>query len=451
MLADDLRFGWRQLVKSPGFSLTAILTLGIAIGANTAVFSLVDAALLKDLPYPRPDRLALVTLSVSRNGVKLGENTSHNGAVWESIRDHARTIDAAVLSGLSARASLVAGDRALTVAPQRVSAGYFQVLGVAPRVGREFTREEDQAGGPAVAILGDRLWRTALAADPEVIGRTILLKGEPHTVVGIMPASFRTDVDADLWTPVRPSRTGEGSGENYGIVVRLHDDVSWAEADADVAAAGDAALTARTSASGASFRHGISSMQATLAGDVRLPLLMLWGAVALVLLVACVNLAGLLLARAAGRTREIATRLAIGGARRVIVRQLLVESGVLAACGGVVGLACGAIALAALKASATDLLFTSWGEAALDGRVLALTLALTVLTALCFGLVPALQATRLDVQAALAEGGTRSVAGGARGWPRRVLVVAEVALGVVLLVGAGLLIRTFVTLETQSP
>ena len=167
------------------------------------------------------------------------------------------------------------------------------------------------------------------------------------------------------------------------------------------------------------------------------------------LLVACVNLAGLLLARAGRRTREIATRLAVGGDRRAVMRQLLIESLMLALCGGVAGLAIGAAALEGLKATATDLLLTPWGEVALDARVLSVTLGLTVLTAMLFGLVPAIQATRLDVQAALAEGGTRSVAGGAKGWPRRLLVVAEVALGVVLLVGAGLLIRTFMYLQTQ--
>jgi predicted permease len=183
-------------------------------------------------------------------------------------------------------------------------------------------------------------------------------------------------------------------------------------------------------------------------GDVRLPLLLLSAGVGVVLLVACVNLAGLLLARAGRRTREIATRLAVGGNRRAVMRQLLIESLLLACCGGVAGLVLGVVALEGLKATATDLLLTPWGQVALDARVLSVTLGLTALTAILFGLVPALQATRLDVQAALAEGGTRSVAGGAKGWPRRLLVAAEVALGVVLLVGAGLLIRTFVYLDT---
>jgi predicted permease len=204
----------------------------------------------------------------------------------------------------------------------------------------------------------------------------------------------------------------------------------------------------RTSDDGVTVSHILMPLQEQMTGDVRLPLLLLSAGVGVVLLVACVNLAGLLLARAGRRTREIATRLAVGGNRRAVMRQLLIESLLLACCGGVAGLVLGVVALEGLKATATDLLLTPWGQVALDARVLSVTLGLTALTAILFGLVPALQATRLDVQAALAEGGTRSVAGGAKGWPRRLLVAAEVALGVVLLVGAGLLIRTFVYLDT---
>jgi predicted permease len=451
MLIDDLKFGWRQLVKAPGFSLTAILTLGLAIGANTAVFSLVDAVMLRPLPYPQPDRLALLSLDIFRSGVKSGANTSHTGAVWEAIRDQATTVDAAVISGMSAQVSLATGDRAIPVAPQRVSAGYFRVLGVAPAVGREFVAEEDRPGGPTVALLSDHLWRSAFNASPAIIGQTIRLKGEPATVVGVMPASFKTDADADLWTPVRATRSGEGAGQNFGIVVRLKDGVTMAQARGEMAAVADPALTRGGADQGITAAHSLIGLQESLAEDVRLPLLMLSGAVGLVLLVACVNLAGLLLARAGRRTREIATRLAVGGDRRMVIRQLLMESLVLSLCGGALGVGFAAIAIAALKASASDLLLTPWGTVGMDYRALGVTVGLTLLTTLVFGLVPAFHATRLDVQAALAEGGTRSVAGGSRGWSRRLLVVAEVALGVVLLVGAGLLIRTFVHLQTQSP
>ncbi|MGH9220951.1 MAG: ABC transporter permease, partial [Vicinamibacterales bacterium] len=201
MIADDLKFGWRQLIKAPGFTITAVLTLGLAIGANTAVFSLVDAVLLKALPYPNPERLATVRMIVTRDGAVVGENNSHTGKVWEAIRDHATTFDAAVLSGLAARISLVLPNRAVVITPQRVSAGYFRVLGVPPAMGREFTTEEDRVGGPTVTVLSDRLWRSAFDGDPSVLGRTVLLKGEPHEVIGIMPPSFRSSVDADLWTP----------------------------------------------------------------------------------------------------------------------------------------------------------------------------------------------------------------------------------------------------------
>ena len=451
MLVDDLKFGWRQLIKSPGFTITAVLTLGLAIGANTAVFSMVDAALLKPLPYPHADRLATMGAVYTRDGVVVDHSSmALTGLGWLAVQK-VTSVDGAIYSGMSSRVSLVAASRTLTVAPQRVSAGYFRVLGVPPAVGREFTAEEDVVGGPAVAVLSDRLWRSTFNGDQQVVGQSILLKGEPHVVVGVMPASFRNGDDADLWTPIRPSTRGEGGGNNYGLVARLKDGTSLSQASIEVGAAADSATRNRTSDSGVTMSHVLIPLQDEMADGVRTPLLFLSLAVGLVLLVACVNLAGLLLARAGRRTREIATRLAVGGDRRAVVRQLLVENLVLASCGGIAGLAIGAATLAGLKITATTLLLTPWAEVALDARVLTVTLGLTAVTAVLFGLVPAIHASRLDVQAALAEGGTRSVAGGAKGWPRRLLVVAEVALGVVLLVGAGLLVRTFVFLQSQPP
>ena len=451
MLRDDLKYGWRQLIKAPGFSITAVLTLALAIGANTAVFSLVDAVLLKSLPYPEPERLGTMGGIFTRDGVEINRERSGmaiTGAGWEALKGQAASVDAALYGGLTSPVSLVAQSRTISVEPQRISAGYFRVLGVPPVIGREFTPEEDVAGGPALAILSDRLWRSAFNGDPAVVGQSVMLKAEPHVVVGVMPPAFRSNVDADLWTPLRPSRTGEGAGNNYGVVARLKHGVDWPQASGEAGAAVDSSMTRRTSADGVTLSHALMPLQEMMARDVRLPLLLLSAAVGVVLLVACVNLAGLLLARAGRRTREIATRLAVGGDRRAVMRQLLIESLMLAVIGGLAGLAIGAAALEGLKATATNLLLTPWGQAALDGRVLSVTFALTMLTAVLFGLVPAVQATRVDLQAALSEGGTRAVAGGAKGWPRRLLVVAEVALGVVMLVGAGLLIRTFVYLET---
>ena len=185
MIADDFRFGWRQLVKAPGFTITAVLTLGLAIGANTAVFSLVDAALLKPLPYPDAGRLGTMAAIYTRNGEVVERGWAGlDGRTWEALRDNAPSVDAAIYSGLSARVSLVTNGRTQTVMPQRVSAGYFRVLGVPPAIGREFTVEEDVVGGPALAVLGDRLWRSVFNADAGVVGQTILLKGEPHVVIG---------------------------------------------------------------------------------------------------------------------------------------------------------------------------------------------------------------------------------------------------------------------------
>lgn len=448
MLSDDIRSGWRQLIKAPGFTITAILTLGLAIGANTAVFSLVDAVLLKSLPYPHPERLGTMSAIYTRNGAEIERgDTAVTGAGWQALQSQAKSVDAALYSGLSSPVSLVTQSRTISVEPQRISAGYFHVLGVALAMGREFTAQEDIAGGPALVILSDRVWRSAFNADPFVVGKSILLKGEAHVVVGVASPSFKSNSDADLWTPIRPSLTGEGGGTNYGVVARLKDGVTWPQAAGEVGAAVDSSMNRRTSDDGVTVSHTMMPLQQQMTEDVRLPLLLLSAAVGAVLLVACVNLAGLLLARAGRRTQEIATRLAIGGDRRAVIRQLLIESVMLALCGGIAGLAIGAAALEGLKATATSLLLTPWGEVALDARVLSVTLGLTMLTAILFGLVPAIQATRLDVLAALAEGGTRSVAGGAKSWPRRLLVMAEVALGVVLLVGGGLLIRTFMYLQ----
>jgi predicted permease len=449
MIADDLKYGWRQLIKAPGFTITAVLTLGLAIGANTAVFSLVDAVLLKSIPYPEPERLGTMGAIYSREGVEIERgDMAITGLGWLALRNQVASIDAALYSSLASAVSLVSESRTISVEPQRVSAGYFRVLGVPPAIGREFAADEDVAGGPALAILSDRIWRSAFNGDPSVVGHSILLKGEPHVVVGVMPPSFKSNIDADVWTPLRPSTTGEGGGNNYGVVARLKDGVSWAEASGAAGAAVDSTIKNRTSREGVTLSHVLMPLQEQMTGAVRVPLLLLSAGVGVVLLVACVNLAGLLLARAGRRTREIATRLAVGGDRRAVIRQLLIESLMLALCGGLAGLAIGALALEGLKATAMDLLLTPWGQVSLDARVLSVSLGLTMLTAILFGLVPAIQATRLDVQAALAEGGTRAVAGGARGWPRRLLVVAEVALGVVLLVGGGLLIRTFLYLQT---
>lgn len=454
-IVRDLRYAFRMLRKTPGFTLAAVVTLALGIGANGAVFSAVNALLFEPLPFPHSDRLALLE-SHTRSPKGENRDVGANGRMWEAVRDHTSKIDAAVVGGTSG-VNLVAGDSAAYVFQQRVSAAYFRVMGIQPMIGREFSADEDRVGGSPVVILNFDLWKRVFGGDTSVVGKSIRLRGDAYTVIGVMPASFpitqRSSFQGgsavDLWTPLKPrSGPGEGAGTNYEVVIRLKDRVSWAEAQNDVQGASSFAFV--NVPKDVLAELGLVRMQDGMTAEVRQPLLMLWGAVGIVLLIACVNVAGLLLARGATRTREIATRMALGSGRQAVIRQLLVESAVLAVLGGALGLAVAWGALAGLGSLGSEV-FGLWQPLALNPRVLAATIALALGTSIVFGLIPAIQTSRLDVQAALAEGGTRGVAGGSSRWPRRMLVITEVALGMILLVSAGLLIRTFIHLQDLAP
>lgn len=455
-LLRDGRYALRMLRKTPGFTIAAILTLALGIGANTAVFSVVNALLLEPLPYPHPDRLGLLQRHV-RSPRGEDREIGADGQMWFTVRDNATTIDAAALGGTSG-VNLIANGQVTYVQQQRVSAGYFHVLGIPPLIGREFSRDEDRDGGSAVVILSGGLWHRLFNSDAAVIGKTIELRGQPFTVVGVLPddfpvtesARFETAHGVDLWTPLKASTTGEGGGTNYSVIARLHDGVSWNQVQNELLRFSRQAFERWKLGPDVTAELSLVPMQEGITNGVRQPVLMLWGAVGIVLLIACVNIAGLLLARGSARTREIATRMALGSGRAAVIRQLLVESVLLALGGGVLGLLFGWAALRAL-AQLGEEVFDLWQPVGVDGRVLLVTLAIAAGTSIVFGLVPALQASRLDVQAGLAETGTRAVAGAAARWPRRLLVVGEVALGVVLLVSAGLLVRTFVHLRDLNP
>jgi predicted permease len=447
-IVRDLRYAFRMLRKTPGFTAIALITLAVGIGVNTAVFTVVNGLLLKPLPYPHPERLATVT-TMFRSPRGEGESTSVDGKTFLAIHDNATTVDTAVTSGgLGGGVNLVTNGAAANVEQRRVSAGYFSVLGVAPYIGREFTRDEDRVGGEPVAILSYGLWTRVFGGDRQIVGRAITLRGEPYTVVGVMPNGFTTGVPTDVWTPIRPSRTGEGGGSNYGMIARLRSNAAWSEANAEVGRLGSPAAREGRKEDVTALSQ-IVPLQDVETSEIRQPLLMLWGAVGMVLLIACVNIAGLLLARSSMRVREIATRMALGSGRRAVIRQLLVESAVLALAGGALGLVVGWFVLEALRRLSANV-FPLGYPIELDARVLGATLVIALVTSVIFGLVPALQASRVDVQAALAESGTRGVARGAGRW-RRLLVVGEVAIGVVLLVGAGLLVRSFVHLRGLNP
>src|SRR5882672_891595 len=459
-LVRDFRHAVHVLRRSPAFTTTALITLALVIGANTAVFSLADEILIKPLPYPQPDGLAYVDVDVqTARGERAVE--SHDGTTWETLRDGATAIDVAITAGalfgenFGHDVNLSVDGAASSVGQERVSAGYFRVLGVAPFIGREFSADEDRAGGPAVAVVSYGLWQRLLQGDRNAVGKSVLLRGEPHEIVGVMPEGFRSlSRDVDVWTPVRPSRTGEGGGANYAFIARVGPGHTWSEALA-VLPPLDAEYFRRLmgrnwAEAQPTGRFSLVPLQQALTAGAEKPLLTLVAAVGAVLLIACVNLAALLLSRARSRGKELATRMALGCGRSDVVRQVFVESLVLAVAGGVLGLLVGYVALAALGALGANT-FAEWSGARLDVRALAVTAGLALATSLLFGLFPALQAGRLDLNAALAEGGARGVAGGARGGARRWLVGAEIALGVVLLVVTGLLLRTFVNLRTLEP
>ena len=448
-LQRNFTYAFRLLRKNPGFTLTAILTLALCIGANTAIFSVVDAVLFRPLPYPEPDRLASVATLVSA-GHGAFEQTDQDGTTWEAIQQHSKTIAAAVFSGMPGGINLVAQGGAKYVLQQRVSAGYFGVLGVPLLIGREFSGVEDRAGGPAVAVLSNALWRGAFHADPSVAGQKITLRGEPYTVIGVMPPGFQTSVPADVWTPLRPTTTGEGGGTNYTIIARLRRGVTWPQANAEMNGIGHEITSKwRLKAEQSAVFH-LLPLQRGLTADLRRPLFLLWAAVGVVLLIGCVNIAGLLLARSGTRTREIATRLALGSGRAAIVRQLLAESLLLAIGGGMAGIALGYCALLGLNAVVHDALGI-WQTVSLDARVLAATAFVSLLTSVLFGVYPALAATGVDLRSSLALGGSRGASKSRKGWARGGLVAAEVALGVVLLTSAGLLIRTLAHFTGLQP
>jgi predicted permease len=446
-LWNDLRYAARQLRKSPAFTLTVLATLGLCIGANTAIYTVVDRLFLRPLPYPDPARLVMLASVFQKEGVSDTE-TSQTGRIWELVRDHATFLDSAVYGGAGG-VNLLAAGRVEYVQQQRVSANFFHVLGVAPLFGREFQRQEDVPGGPPLTILSDALWKRDFLGDPHIVGRTVELRGAPYTVIGVMPPTFRTDQPGDLWTPLQPSTSGEGGGDNYGVIARLKPGVTFAQANGQLASVTRSAIDEMHLPAGMTMSVTAIPLQLGLTADLRTKVNLMWSAVGLVLLIGCVNIAGILLARLAIRSREVATRIAIGAGRWKIVRQLLAESVLLAIGGGLTGLLAGYFALNALvRLNPQE--FEMWGPVPLDLRVMAVMLIVSLATGILFGLFPAWEATSLDLRSALSEAG-RGSSGGRRQWKRQVLVFAEVALGVVLVVGAGLLVRTLSTLMNADP
>jgi putative ABC transport system permease protein len=443
----DLRYAFRLIRQNWGFSLTVIAILALCIGANTSVLAVVNGAMLRPLPYPHPDRLAQIVLVFQHQGASNTQN-SHDGRTWEAIRDRVPSIDAAVYSDWVTGVNLGVDGNGVYVKQQRVASGFFRIVGVHPAIGREFTLDEDRAGGPTAVILSHALWHKYFHGDPGVLGKGVILRGEPYNVVGVMPAGFRSDTQTDLWTPIRPSTKGEGGGSNYGIMARVRDGATWQQASAQLASLTPELIKGHSWEKDDNARLDAIPMQEGITSDLRQPLMLLWAAVGIVFVLGCVNIGGMLLARASGRVGEIATRLALGAPFSRIVSQLLMESTVLGLLGGLAGAVVGWGALAGLRDFGA-LTFPFLETVELDWRVLAGTLVLTLIAGIAFGLAPAWQATHVDLRSA--QSGSRGVAGRKRFLSLGALVGGQVALTVPLLFGAGLFLRTFLHLWNLNP
>ncbi|HYL05573.1 MAG TPA: ABC transporter permease [Thermoanaerobaculia bacterium] len=440
-LALDLRYGVRMLVRSPGFTAVALLALALGIGANTAIFSVVDGVLLRALPYPDAGRLMLVSRHFSGSNFPFGNLCLADYVDWRAAN---RAFEAPAVFQRR-RFDLTGTSAPEQVGGAAVSAGFFSALRVRPLLGRVFRAGEDGPARERLAVVSESLWRRRFGGSPGVVGQAVDLDGNRATVVGVLPSSFHFPrPDSEVWTNLvfaPPTRRGPFF---YRGLARLKPGVTPAQAQAELAAIarrielGDR-WTARLS-------FPMQPLREAIVGDARPALLVLLGAVSLVLLIAAVNVANLLLARATARDREMAVRLGLGAGRARLLRQLLTESALLALAGGAAGVAVAAAGIALLRAWNPGNL-PRIEEVHLDARVLGFTLVISLAAGVLFGLAPALHSSRTDLAAALKAGGRGSSASAGRRRARAVLVVAEIALSLLLLAGASLLLRSFVRLQ----
>jgi putative ABC transport system permease protein len=446
-LGQDLRFAGRQLWKSPGFTLVAVLTLALGIGATTAIFSVVYSVVLRPLPFRAPERLVR-PLFVSPEGEMQGAFSVPNFVDWKAA-SHAVEDTAAVWGGTL---NLTGDGEPERLPAAWVSANYFKVVGIRPLAGRTFAPGEDQESAPRVAVISEKLWRRRFGGDPGLVGRSITLDGQAHTVIGILRRGVQLPSTADAWVPaVFPAGQRKQRGEVFFAGIgRLAPGATVRQAKAEADVIGRRLSTQYPEANASYFKTmAVEPLQDRMLGDTRKPLLILLGAVAFVLLIACANVANLLLVRAASREGEIVIRVALGAGRARIVRQLLTESLVLALAGGAVGLALAAWVTRTLIAiGPRDI--PRLVEVGVDGTALLFTLGISLLTGLLFGLAPALQTSRTDLSGVIREG-TRGSKGRGGTRARGILVMLETALAVVLLAMAGLLIHSFSQLQKVDP
>ena len=446
---QDLRYGLRTLLKNPGFCVVAILAVALGIGPNTAIFTMVNAVLLKPLPVPEPDRVVMIWGTLLKSGF---DQMPVSAADYLDWKQQARSFD-------YMSAAFAIPEYGLNISgigdPERAPAAlasreFLPALGMKPIVGRNFLPEEDRPGGPPVVLISHGLWQRRFHSNPAAVGRTLTVDGVPRTVVGVVPHELGEMVRADLWLPtaINPNNP-ERQNHNYGIVARLKPGVTVAQARSEMTVIAQR-LELAYPATNTGWGITLFPMAEMFTGRIRPVLLILLGAVGLLLLIACANLANLLLARAATREKEIAIRGALGAGRGRIVRQLVTESLVLAMAGGSLGLILASYGVQAMRGVVPDM-FPMLQHMSVDLPVLAFTFGISIATGLVFGLVPAWRSSHTDLNTTLKEAAGRSEGGGGSQRIRSFLLASEVALAVLLSVSAGLLLRSFVRVMEVDP
>jgi predicted permease len=448
---QDVRYAIRTLLKSPLFMVTVVLTLGVGIGANTAIFSFVDTMLLRPLPYPEPDDIVVVWQDFSATGGP--EQEWFTPPDFRDIESQPRTLEA-VSTVAGWNPNLTGIEQAQRLTGLAVTPGYFDIAGVTPAVGRGFTAADIATGGTDVVVISDALWRSAFGASDDIVGSSISLMGQPFTVVGVMPPEFEPPFSAaDIWRPYTHEYFGPNCRDSRGcyvtqVLARVAPGASLEQARAEMSVFARA-LREADPGEKAGLEVRLVPLREQIAGPVRPMLIALLGSVGLLLLIACVNVANLLIARASGREREVAVRAAIGASRSTLVRLLLTESAIIGLAGGVAGVLVaywGVEALVAMSPPVAPRL----AEVAVNSRALGFTALLSLGVGVIFGLTPALHLSRVEVSATLKEsGGARG--GVSRSRMRSVLVAAEVAIALMLLAGAGLMVRSMAGIRAVDP